>query len=96
MLGLRRTIGWIDDIVIFQRLLSLSLSDNGLEEFPLALCNLANIQELDISCNRIKIIPQEIKHLTKLVKEGSPNQFSLILSLSLSLCLSHNYLAGKV
>lgn len=65
LLGQRKTIGWIDDISIFRHLVSLSLSDNCLEQFPLSLCTIASLQELDVSCNTIKTLPHEVSQLTR-------------------------------
>lgn len=64
-LGHPKTIGWIDDIPIFRRLVSLSLSDNQLDQFPQSLCNIVSLRELDISCNSIKKLPQEMEMMTK-------------------------------
>ncbi len=64
-LGYPKTIGWIDDIPIFHRLVSLSLSDNCLDQFPLSLCSITSLQELDISCNRIKVLPQDVQMMTR-------------------------------
>ncbi len=65
LLGQPRTIGWIEDLSIFQKLVSLSLSDNCLEQFPSSLCKISGLRELDLSCNAIKTIPQEINCLTE-------------------------------
>ena len=65
LLGQSRTIGWISDLAIFHRLVSLSLSDNDLGRFPVSVCAISTLQELDLSCNRIKILPQEVQHMTK-------------------------------
>ena len=65
MLGQPRTLGWITDLYLFRHLVSLSLSDNCLEQFPLSLCSLKTLQELDISSNNLKSVPQEIQNLTK-------------------------------
>lgn len=64
MLGQPRTIGWIEDLGIFQSLVSVSLSDNCLDQFPSSLCRISGLKELDLSCNAIRMIPQEIKCLT--------------------------------
>ena len=65
ILGQPRTIGWIADLYLFRHLVSLSLSDNCLDQFPLSLCNLKTLQELDISSNNLRGVPQEIQNLTK-------------------------------
>ena len=58
-------IGWIDDLALFRNLTSLSLSNNDLDQFPVSLCNIASLEELDLSCNSIEVVPQEIQYLTK-------------------------------
>jgi Leucine-rich repeat (LRR) protein len=65
MLGQPRTLGWITDLYLFRHLVSLSLSDNCLDQFPLSLCGLKTLQELDISSNNLRSVPQEIQNLTK-------------------------------
>ena len=65
LLGQPRTLGWIEDLCLFRHLVSLSLSDNCLEQFPLSLCNLKSLQELDVSSNNLRNIPQEIQNLTR-------------------------------
>ena len=65
MLGQPRTLGWIADLYIFRHLVSLSLSDNCLDQFPLSLCSLKTLQELDISSNNLRSVPHEIQNLTK-------------------------------
>ena len=56
-------IGFINDLHMFNRLRILSLSDNNLSHFPVSVCNIVTISELDLSCNRIAIIPKEIQQL---------------------------------
>lgn len=112
-----RTIGWINDLSYFHHLVSLSLSDNQLDQFPVSLCAVKTLQvrggpgahfsplprtvirgsqerdwmvtyrrmacllfvewymykvfdfqELDVSRNRIKVIPQEIQHLSRYIQ----------------------------
>ena len=65
LMGGRRTIGWISDLAIFHHLVSLSLSDNDLDQFPISLCGIPTLQELDLSRNRIQVIPSEIQLLEK-------------------------------
>ena len=55
--------GWINDIQRFSHLKILSLSDNNLVHFPVSVCNIVTLAELDLSCNRIKVIPQDIQRL---------------------------------
>ena len=39
-----RVIGWINDLAHFRHLVSLSLSDNQLDQFPVSLCTLSSLQ----------------------------------------------------
>ena len=57
--------GWINDIYRFANLKILSLSDNNLVHFPVPVCNIVTLLELDLSCNRIRVIPQDIQKLKK-------------------------------
>ena len=57
--------GWINDIYRFANLKILSLSDNNLVHFPVPVCNIVTLSELDLSCNRIRVIPQDIQKLKK-------------------------------
>ena len=65
MAGQIRVIGWINDLTYFHHLVSLSLSSNELEQFPTSLCAITTLQELDISRNKIRVLPQEVQRLTK-------------------------------
>lgn len=44
--GKARVIGWINDLSYFRHLVSLSLSDNHLTQFPVSLCALKTLQVL--------------------------------------------------
>uniref|UniRef100_A0A672G037 PH domain leucine-rich repeat protein phosphatase 1-like n=1 Tax=Salarias fasciatus TaxID=181472 RepID=A0A672G037_SALFA len=44
----------------FCKLRSLSLSNNGLSEFPLALCDITSLTELNLSGNRLHSLPADI------------------------------------
>jgi len=44
----------------------LTLDYNRLEEFPVVLCKLPELINLNVSCNKIREIPPEIGELTKL------------------------------
>lgn len=65
LLGGQRTIGWINDLAIFRHLVSLSLSDNDLSQFPISLCAIPTLKELDLSRNKIQVVPPEIQLLEK-------------------------------
>lgn len=55
--------GWINDLHYFSRLRILSLSDNGLVYFPISVCDIKTLTELDLSCNAIPGIPEEIQKM---------------------------------
>lgn len=57
--------GYINDIQRFSQLKILSLSDNNLVHFPVSVCGIVTLVELDLSCNKIKVIPQDIQRLRK-------------------------------
>uniref|UniRef100_A0A0N4Z6F1 PPM-type phosphatase domain-containing protein n=1 Tax=Parastrongyloides trichosuri TaxID=131310 RepID=A0A0N4Z6F1_PARTI len=59
-------IGYVDDLVRFTSLKYLNLSSNCLRFFPMALCQMVSLIELDISGNQINIIPNGIRHLRNL------------------------------
>ena len=42
-----RVIGWINDLAHFHHLVSLSLSDNHLDQFPVSLCAVHTLQVCD-------------------------------------------------
>lgn len=44
----------------FCKLRSLSLSNNALSEFPLALCNITSLTELNLSGNQLSCLPAEV------------------------------------
>ena len=56
---------WLGNIQIFTYLTSLSLRDNKLESFPIAVCYLKSLTELNLSCNSIKEVPSDIGHLQR-------------------------------
>ena len=60
-------LGFINDFSHFQCLKILSLSDNNLFHFPPSVCSIQTLTELDLSCNRIALVPKEIKNLKKSV-----------------------------
>ena len=56
---------WLTDLKAFTNLTQLSLRDNKLESFPISICSLKSLTDLNISSNRIKEIPPEIGHLER-------------------------------
>ena len=59
------TIGWLDDLPRFTRLRSLNLADNNLAAFPLAVCYIKTLVELNVASNKLEELPPEIGELTK-------------------------------
>ena len=57
--------GWISDLHNFPNLRVLSLSDNNLQYFPQSVCGIATLSELDLSCNFIRTLSEDIKSLKK-------------------------------
>ena len=55
--------GSINDLHQFSQLRVLSLANNALSYFPKSLCSIPTLRELDLSCNQIRVIPQEIQRL---------------------------------
>ena len=55
--------GWINDIFRFSHLRVLSLSNNNLVHFPVSVGNVMTLSELDLSCNKIRVIPDDIQRL---------------------------------
>lgn len=49
----------------FQCLRSLNLADNNLELFPLSICDMTGLVELNLGCNKIEAIPTQIGNLSK-------------------------------
>lgn len=62
--------GWINDLIKFKQLRILSLSDNNLTKFPTSVCSIVTLSELDLSCNQIKAVPEEIRGLRGYVQFG--------------------------
>lgn len=59
------TIGWLDDLPRFGTLRSLNLADNDLRVFPLALCLIKTLTELNLATNKLEDVPSQIAELTK-------------------------------
>ena len=58
-------LGWLDDLKRFQHLISLNLADNDLKTFPLVICHLPRLVELNLASNGIDSIPSDIEKLQK-------------------------------
>jgi internalin A len=61
------------DFGSLKSLISVALDDNQLEEFPLTLFQLENLETLRLSGNRLEIIPDSISRLTKLTNLAVDN-----------------------
>ncbi|XP_010794535.1 PH domain leucine-rich repeat-containing protein phosphatase 1-like [Notothenia coriiceps] len=57
--------------VMFCKLRSLSLSNNALSDFPLSLCDITSLTELNLSGNRLSSLPVEAGTMHKLLSSGS-------------------------
>ncbi|XP_071092127.1 PH domain leucine-rich repeat-containing protein phosphatase 2-like [Haliotis cracherodii] len=60
------TIGWLDDLPRFTHLRSLNLADNGLVNFPQAVCRMRTLTELNVASNKLEEIPSQISDLANL------------------------------
>lgn len=49
----------------FSRLRSLNLSNNHLGQFPLAICDIATLTEVNLSCNYLASVPSSVGAMTK-------------------------------
>ena len=49
----------------FQCLRSLNLADNNLEVFPNSICDMHDLVELNLGCNKIESIPTAVGNLVK-------------------------------
>ena len=58
-------VGWL--FFRFTRLRSLNLADNSLLSFPLSVCQIRTLVELNIASNKLEEIPPDIADLTKYV-----------------------------
>lgn len=51
----------------FTKLKSLNLSNNNLGDFPLAVCSIPTLTELNVSCNALKSVPAVVGEMHKQV-----------------------------
>ena len=49
----------------FSRLRSLNLSNNHLGHFPLAICDIGTLTEVNLSCNYLTSVPNTVGAMTK-------------------------------
>ena len=61
--GQTRVIGWINDLAYFHHLVSLSLSDNQLDQFPVSLCA---VQTLQVETQGLGLLGYYIVHVLTL------------------------------
>lgn len=59
------SLGYIDDLAKFTRLNVLSLAVNNLCSFPMSLCNITSLVDLNLSSNRLQTLPPEICQLQR-------------------------------
>ncbi|KAG5360530.1 Adenylate cyclase [Yarrowia sp. B02] len=55
-----------NNVALLKQLRRLSLSNNNVTDFPMAVCNLPNLIELDLSFNRLSSVPASISKLVNL------------------------------
>ena len=60
-------MGYINDLYKFPRLNVLSLAGNNLHKFPVSLCRIGSLVELDLSSNQLESIETEIGLLSRCV-----------------------------
>lgn len=51
----------------FTKLKSLNLSNNNLGDFPLAVCSIPTLTELNVSCNALRNVPAVVGEMHKQV-----------------------------
>ena len=64
--------GYINDLAKFPRLNVLSLAFNNLCSFPMSLCHVTSLIELNLSGNQLQTLPPEICLLQRLAVHGVP------------------------
>ncbi|KAF7245254.1 PH domain leucine-rich repeat-containing protein phosphatase 1 [Varanus komodoensis] len=55
----------LNELQRFSKLRSLNLSNNHLGDFPLAVCSIPTLTELNVSCNALQTIPAAVGDMTK-------------------------------
>ncbi|XP_006892820.1 PREDICTED: PH domain leucine-rich repeat-containing protein phosphatase 1 [Elephantulus edwardii] len=64
----------LSELQRFTKLKSLNLSNNRLGDFPLAVCNIPTLTELNVSCNALKAVPAAagvMHHLQTFLLDGN-------------------------
>ncbi|XP_061654647.1 PH domain leucine-rich repeat-containing protein phosphatase 1 [Phyllopteryx taeniolatus] len=57
---------WLQQLQRFSRLRSLNLSNNHLGQFPLAICDIPTLTEVNLSCNYFPSVPSSVGAMTNL------------------------------
>ncbi|XP_051943767.1 PH domain leucine-rich repeat protein phosphatase 1 [Hippocampus zosterae] len=57
---------WLQQLQRFSRLRSLNLSNNHLSQFPLAICDMPMLTEVNLSCNYLLSVPSSVGAMTNL------------------------------
>uniref|UniRef100_A0A7E4VMT8 PPM-type phosphatase domain-containing protein n=1 Tax=Panagrellus redivivus TaxID=6233 RepID=A0A7E4VMT8_PANRE len=79
-------IGWLDDVARFPSLRTLNIADNCLHTFPHAVIQLTALCELNLSGNRISILPGNIRMLFNLTTLNLGNNWLTTLPRQLIEC----------
>jgi hypothetical protein len=79
-------LGWLDDLTRFQHLTSLNLADNDLKTFPIVICHLPRLIDLNLASNGIDCIPSDIE---KLQRYGVLSIKAFVRERKPILCLQH-------
>ncbi|KFD71258.1 hypothetical protein M514_04899 [Trichuris suis] len=78
--------GWLNDLVCFQFLTALNLSDNDLLRCPTSLFQLESLSELSLANNKIADLPPEVAKLKNLSVLNLQNNCLHVLPMELSAC----------
>lgn len=78
----------------FSQLKSLNLSHNRLGEFPLSLCEISTLTELNVSCNGLHCLPTQIGKLLKWVYISFLCIFLSLVINFLSVSVEHSWCKG--
>ncbi|KAM8838844.1 PH domain leucine-rich repeat-containing protein phosphatase 1 [Synchiropus picturatus] len=57
---------WLQPLQRFSRLRSLNLSNNYLGQFPMAICDIPTLTEVNLSCNYLANVPNSVGAMTNL------------------------------
>ena len=82
-------LGYIDDLAKFPRLNVLSLAFNNLCSFPMSLCHVTSLVELNLSGNQMQTLPPEMCLLQRF---GSGVRLPMHTSVICPVCVSDSLL----